>query len=342
MGVEGITKIFSASVAIHRKAAEEKIVLVDSTVQEKNITYPTDVKMAIKIISIINKMAKFYEIPQRRTYAREVKNLRIKSRLNHRKMNKIEADKALNRLRNIAYILIREITRKLPKNICNECIENFDLYRKILKQQRKDKHKIYSLHEPHAYCIGKGKAHKKWEFGVKASIACTLNSKVIVGVLAHETHENDSQLLKPIIEEAEKNRQTPIKTAVVDRGYRGSKRSVSCEVIIPEPPLKRDDAKQRKRKQVLCRKRSGIEPVIGHLKKHCGLGNTLLKGFVGDSINLLMAACIWNLKKWMSIFSILINWVFKTKFRIYFDQKLIVFCSKYQEVKINIPFFSAD
>jgi IS5 family transposase len=292
-------------------------------VQEKNITYPTDVKMSIKIINIINKMAKFYGISQRRTYAKDVKNLRIKSRLNHRKINQAEASKALKMLRNIAHILIRELARKLPRSIRKECTEIFDLYAKVLKQQPKDKNKVYALHEPHIYCIGKGKPHKKWEYGVKASIACTLNSKIIVGVLAHETHENDCKLLKPIIEEAEKNRQNPIETAVVDRGYRGSKRSVHCEVIIPEPALKRDTAKQRKRKQILCRKRSGIEPVIGHLKNHCGLRNTLLKGFVGDSINLLMAACAWNLKKWMSIFSFLINWVFRANFCIYFDQKSI-------------------
>jgi IS5 family transposase len=323
MGEEGISEIFKASVSIHGKAAEEKIVLVDSTVQEKNITYPTDVKMAIKIINIINKMSKFYGISQRRTYAKDVKNLRIRSRLNHRKTNQADASKALKALRNIANILIRELARKLPRSIRKECAESFDLYIKILKQQPKDKNKVYALHEPHVYCVGKGKPYKKWEYGVKASIACTLNSKIIVGVLAHETHENDSKLLKPIVEEAEKNRQTPIETVVADRGYRGSKRSVDCEVIIPETPLKRDTAKQRKRKQILCRKRSGIEPVIGHLKNHCGLRNTLLKGFVGDSINLLMAACVWNLKKWMSIFLFLINWLFSAKFGIYFDQKLI-------------------
>ena len=97
-------------------------------------------------------------------------------------------------------------------------------------------------------------------------------------------------------------RDTPIKTAVVDKGYQGSKSKVRQEVIIPGKPLKRDNNEQRERKQMLCKKRSSIEPVIGHLKQDYRLCRNFLKGFVGDQLNLLMAACAWHLKKWMNAF----------------------------------------
>ena len=65
------------SVALHGKQAQGATVLIDTTVQEKNITYPTDAKLAIKIINRLNKLAKRHGIQQRRTYVKEVKNCRL-------------------------------------------------------------------------------------------------------------------------------------------------------------------------------------------------------------------------------------------------------------------------
>ena len=100
--------------------------------------------------------------------------------------------------------------------------------------------------------------------------------------------------------------ESPIKTAVVDKGYQGSKSKVRQEIILPGKPLKRDTDKQRERKRTLCKKRSSIEPVIGHLKQDYRLCRNFLKGFIGDQLNLLMAACAWNLKKWINAFFMLI------------------------------------
>ena len=80
IGEEGAKKIFSLSIKLHGNAAEESVVLVDTTVQEKAITYPTDTKLAIKIINHLNKIAKIHGIKQRRTFVKEVKELRLASR----------------------------------------------------------------------------------------------------------------------------------------------------------------------------------------------------------------------------------------------------------------------
>jgi len=305
LGKQGVEQLFKLSVALHGETAENPIVLVDTTVQEKAITYPTDTKLAIKIINRLNKLAKTQGVKQRRTFIKEVKGLRLVCRHFRHVKRRSKAKKALKRLRTIAGILLRELQRKLPESILQKEADNFALYERVLAQQPKDKNKIYSLHEPEIYCVGKGKDHKPYEYGRKASVVSTLGSNIIVGVASHDVHEHDSKTLKVALAHAERSRQTPIKVAVADRGYRGSKRSVEAEVILPSAPLKRDSKEECQRKKYLCQKRSAIEPIIGHLKHDYRLCRSWLKGSQGDAINLLMAACAWNLRKWMVAFFLL-------------------------------------
>jgi len=71
---------------------------------------------------------------------------------------------------------IRELERKIPTGRLKSYAEVFGIFNRVLDQQRSDKDKIYSLHEPDVYCISKGKDHKKYEFGTKVSIAMTRES----------------------------------------------------------------------------------------------------------------------------------------------------------------------
>ena len=136
----------------------ESTVLIDTSVQEKNITYPTDSKLVIKIINRLNKLAKQQGIKQRRTFVKEVKDCRLRIRHFRHVKKRSSAKKALKRLRTIAHALIRELQRKqLPQH----CLfvthqQDFLFYQRVLAQQPKDKNKIYSLHEPHAYAMSKG------------------------------------------------------------------------------------------------------------------------------------------------------------------------------------------
>lgn len=302
IGTAGINEIFSLSVKLHGRLSEEQTVLVDTTVQEKMITYPTDFKLAIKIIKRLNKLAKAHGIKQRRTFVKEVKSLRLACRPFRHVKVRAKAKKTLRRLRTIVGILMRELERTLPQTVLKEQKDNFDLYQKAINQKRNDKNKIYSLHESDVYCVGKGKDQKPYEYGRKASVVTTAKSGIVVGVASHDTHEHDSKTLKTALDHAMEHRVKDIKMAVVDRGYRGAKQYVDCEVLIPSKPLKKDNEYQRQKKRNLCRKRAGIEPIIGHLKHDYRLSRNWLKGSQGDSINLMMAACAWNLRKWMVIF----------------------------------------
>ena len=179
--------------------------------------------------------------------------------------------------------------------------EEFERYRQAVNQERKDTNKIYSLHEPEVCCISKGKEHKKYEFGAKAAIVMTKTNCIIIGAKSFVRNEYDGNTLKEVLAQVEKVRGNEPDAAFCDRGFRGRKRMGKTTIILPEAPsAKVTDYEKRKARHNFGR-RSAIEPVIGHLKSDFRLARNYLKGTIGDSINLLMAAAAFNCKKWMNI-----------------------------------------
>lgn len=303
IGKDGFEKIFRMSISLHGRRAQEATVHIDTTVQEKAITYPTDSKLAIKIINRLNKLAKHHEYQQRRTYVKEVKALRLNIRHFRHVKKRSKAKRALKRLRTIAHTLIRELRRGLPQHLLFDRYQkDFLFYERVLNQQPKDKNKIYSLHEPQVYCVTKGKDHKPYEYGNKISVASTAKSNLIVGAVSHETHQHDYHTLPVVLEHIEQSRHKAVKRAVCDRGYRGKSEVNGVAIILPKKALKKDNRYQRDKKRKQCRRRAAIEPIIGHLKSDFRLSRNFLKGTVGDHINVLMAAVAWNLRQWVIAF----------------------------------------
>lgn len=302
IGQEGIDAIFGASVALHPEACEEDRVIIDTTAHEKNVTYPTDGKLAIKIINRLHKIAKREGIPLRRTYIKEIKGHRITLRFFRHPKKKKKAASAMKRLHTIAKILIRDLDRHFDDKQHKRYSEEFYLFMRILLQKRTSRNKIYSLCEPHIYAMAKGKDNKSYEYGTKASIVSTYTNGIIVGVCAHDINQHDSKTLEAALAHAHTNRTTTIEEAVCDRGYRENKQVGLTQISIPGVYLKRDTEEQKEDKRKKFRRRAAIEPVIGHLKNDYRMARNYLKGFVGDQINLLMAACAWNMKKWMNSF----------------------------------------
>ena len=250
IGVPGMERIFQMSVGLHGESALEDVVHVDTTVQEKNITYPTDSKLAIKIINRFNKIAKSHGISQRRTFIKEVKSLRLDIRHYRHVKRRSKAKRALKRLRTIAGVLMRELRRELPQYCLFESYQkDFLLYERILKQRINDTHKIYSLHEPQVYCVGKGKDHKQYEYGSKASVASTAKGNLIVGVISHEQNLHDSNTLPEILRHVEISRGKAAKQAVCDRGYRGKREVNGTQIILPGKALKKDTGTRKTRSE---------------------------------------------------------------------------------------------
>jgi len=308
IGSDGIEQIFAVSVGLHGERAQEKRVIIDTTVQESNITYPTDGKLAIKIINHLHKIAKHENIKLRRSYIKEIKAHRITLRFFRHPKKIKKAKGAMKRLRTIAKTILRDIDRKFGDNMAlhEKYAQSFYLFMRILLQTKHSPNKIYSLHAPHAYAINKGKDHKGWEYGTKASIVTTYNSGVIIGVATHEVNAHDSKTLQAALASARKNRTKPIKESMCDRGYRGIKEVDGIKICIPGNALKRDTPYIKKQKRKKFRRRAAIEPVIGHLKSDHRLNRNYLKGIEGDRINLLLSAAAFNFKKWMNDFLVLV------------------------------------
>lgn len=288
IGEEGAKLIFEVSVGLHGEDAMEREVTVDTTVQEKNITFPTDVKLLTKVIKGCRKIARESGIQLRRSFRRELPRLlrqRFKSR------------KTIKRIRTMAGVLIRELERKLPAEVLAASRDVLDLYRRVQTQKRSDKNKIYSLHEPGVLCIGKGKEHKKYEFGAKASIVWTKTTGVIIGAKSFSKNIFDGHTLPEVLEQVEEITGQRPEVAICDRGYRGKKAIGSTQILLPGRPKKTDTAYQRRKARMRFRRRAGIEPVIGHLKHDYRMLRNYLKGAIGDAINLFMAAAAYNFRK---------------------------------------------
>lgn len=309
IGEKGCELILKESIRINGKDGKDGHVSADTTVQEKNITFPTDAKLHRKIIAKCKKIASKEGIELRQTYTCTLKKLGLDQRFRNHPKNKKKAYKADRKVKTIAGRLVRELERKLTSE--SPYFTDLELFRQVLLQTRKSTHKIYSLHEPDVQCISKGKEHKKYEFGNKVSILYTQHTGVIVGATSYR-NPYDGHTLEPALEQHERLLGRPPKTLTADRGYKGKTKIGDTLIQIPKPFNSKtiNSCQQRKlRKQF--KRRAAIEPIIGHLKSDHRLGRNFYKGIKGDSINVLLAAAAFNFKRMINIYKKIIACIIK-------------------------------
>jgi transposase, IS5 family len=294
IGEQGIESIFKESIRVNGKDGGEQEATTDTTVQEKNITYPTDSKLHRKIIKKCVGLAVEQGIELRQSYTRTVKKLLLEQRFRAHPKNKGRARKADRKTKTIAGRLVRELERKLTPGLHQDTLE---LFKKVLAQKKADSNKIYSLHEPHTQCMTKGKEHKKYEFGSKVSIMTTKTTGVIIGAINIEKNIHDSKTLQPAIEQQQRLTGITLKNNFVDRGYRGVKEVLGTTITAPDKPGKQRTYYQKQKLRKGFRRRAAIEPKIGHLKQDHRLGRNFYKGIKGDNINIMLAAAGMNFKR---------------------------------------------
>lgn len=298
IGESGIEKIFQACVLLHGEQALEREVVIDTTVQEKNITFPTDTKLRVRVMGRCWKLAAEENIRLRRSYRRELKKILRVIRFSKSARDKKKVTAAMRRVKTMANALLRDVMRKLPESSRAVRREELDRYRKVVNQERQDTNKIYSLHEPEVCCVSKGKEHKKYEFGAKAAIVMTKTNCIIVGAKGFR-NEYDGDTLKGVLAQVADIRGSAPEKAFCDRGFRGRKKVAGTAIVLPAPPTPKTTEHFKRKARKNFGRRSAIEPVIGHLKNDFRLARNYLKGTIGDAINLLLAAAAFNCKKWM-------------------------------------------
>lgn len=316
IGEQGIELILKESIRINGDDSNDPDVSVDTTVQEKNITFPTDNKLHRKIIKKCQQIAEKEQLPVRQSYTRTLKKLGLHQRFRNHPKNKGRARKADRKVKTIAGRLVRELERNLPPGSMYQ--NDLSLFKKVLAQKRNDSGKIYSLHEPEVQCISKGKEHKKYEFGNKVSVVYTQHTGVIVGAKSFR-NEYDGHTLEPSLQQVEKLTGTTPRSASVDRGYRGITQIGDIRIQIPKPfnDKKQSKYQQRKLKKSF-KRRAAIEPVISHLKTDHRLSRNFYKGVFGDDINIMLGAAAFNFKRMMNIWKqIFLAFLFRLYYYLY-------------------------
>lgn len=302
VGAERLEKLLETTIhaALAMKAMrpqELQKVNVDTTVQEKAIAFPTDARLYHKMRVALVRRVQSLGIALRQNYRFKGKKLLAKQgRYAHARQMK-RAAKMTRQLKTILGRVVRDIERKAGKTqgqIADEPLrELLAMAERLLQQTRTSKNKIYSIHAPEVECLAKGKAHKRYEFGCKTSVATTSRGNWIVGTNALHGNPYDGHTLRGAIAQVERLSGHAPSDVMVDQGYRGHDYQGSASVHVVRSIPKRATRTMRR----MLKRRAAIEPTIGHLKNGNRMDRNYLAGQEGDRINALLSAAGYNLRK---------------------------------------------
>jgi IS5 family transposase len=276
-----------------------KRVTVDTTVQPKAIAFPTDARLLHAAIKGLNRLAQKHGVRLRQSYIRIAQRAAMMAgRYAHAKQFNRHR-RQLRLLRTRLGRLIRDIRRKIAGQQQVEAAFEAALSRASQirsQQQRQRGWKLYSFHAPEVECIGKGKASAPYEFGVKVSVVTTNvrapGGQFVLHARALPGNPYDGHTLRTVIENTQKLTGCEIERAYVDKGYRGHDAPHPRRVFISGQKRGVFGAIKRE-----LRRRSAIEPVIGHLKAEGHLGRCYLKGRAGDAANAILTAAGYNFRR---------------------------------------------
>ena len=313
MGEEKLLALLQESLAVATRTEAMRPkdlarVIVDTTVQPKAVMFPTDAKLLNRARERLVRLARASGVRLRQSYARVGKLMLIKhQRYAHAHQFK-RANKALRKLRTYLGRVIRDIERRIAGNegLRETFVRPLYLTRRVLDQDRRQRgRKVYSLHAPEVECIGKGKAHKPYEFGVKTSVATTLQrskgGQFVTHVAALPGNPYDGHTLATVIPAMEALVGNTLDCIIADAGYRGHNAPPEYKFKVYTAGQKRRVTPRIKRQM---KRRAAVEPVIGHLKAEHRMGRNHLAHPAGDTINAVLAAVGYNFRlllKWLRL-----------------------------------------
>jgi len=314
MGEEKLVALIQESLNVATRTGAAKPsdfskVIVDTTVQPKAVAFPTDAKLMHRARVRLVRLAKKHGVALRQSYERVGKFALIKhQRYAHAKPFK-RANRALRTLRTYLGRTARDIVRKIKgkADLESAFAHPLSLAWRVRDQRRKQRgKKIYSLHAPEVECIGKGKAHRPYEFGVKVSVATTLNrskgGQFIAHVKALPGNPYDGHTLATVLPQMEAQIGANLSRIVADRGYRGHNAPPDHKFKVYISGQKQGVTEAIKRD---LRRRSAVEPCIGHLKSEHRMGRNHLAHAEGDAANAVLAAAGYNFRRllaWLAVF----------------------------------------
>jgi len=298
LGEAGVEELLAATIEAAKragviKASSVKRVIVDTTVMPKAIAHPTDSRLLERCREHLVKAAARHGLKLRQNYNREAPRLALQiGRYAHAKQYK-RMSKALRTQRSRVGRVMRDVERQIDQASDagrSALLELIARTKRILSQKPKDKNKLYALHAPEVECLAKGKIRMPYEFGVKVSITTTHKEGLVVGARSMPGNPYDGHTLAEALEQAAILSDVSPEVAIVDRGYKG----VAIEgVKIYHPGLRRGITRGLR---AMIRRRSAIEPAIGHMKTDGRLDRNWLKGALGDAMHAVLCGAGYNLR----------------------------------------------
>jgi IS5 family transposase len=309
IGSQGEERLLQETIRVGLKAGtvtekDLQRVNVDTTVQEKAVKFPTDTQLCHKAREELVKAADKHDVALRQSYVRKSKHAMFLANKYMAARQVCRGRKMIKKVRNYLGRVMRDIERAIAVTPSLAATFNDDLTkaRKIYAQagDPKTPDKIYSWHAPEVECIAKGKAHKKYEFGCKTSLASTNQGNFIVAAMAHHGRPYDGHTLGAVLSQIERLTGIKPSEAHIDQGYRGHGiEDEAVDIVLARQKRGVTPAKRKRQKR-----RNAIEPIIGHCKNDRKVGpRNWLQGIVGDQINALAMAIGFNLRK-------ILRWIF--------------------------------
>lgn len=294
IGEKGVERLLKETIeAAHRgnvvKVKSFERVIVDTTVMEKAVAYPADSHLLERGRQYLVKLAAILGIKLRQNYNHQAPRLAAQAgRYAHaRQYRRMKG--TLKSLRTLIGRVWRDIDRKLDREDeiqAAKAASILERVKQLLEQNPKDKNKLYSLHAPEVECISKGKIRRPNEFGVKVTVATTHKEGLVIGMRSLPGNPYDGHTLAEAIEQITLlTSQKP-----VDKGYRG----VSIGGVTIWRSGQKRGVTQSIREAI--RRRSAIEPAIGHMKNEGKLRRNWLKGSIGDALNAILCGPGHNMR----------------------------------------------
>lgn len=290
-----------------------KCVAVDTTVMEKTTAHSTDARLYERARAKLVDLAREGGLRLRQSYSRKGPRLAAHIGRYARARQFKRMRKTLRTLKGYTGRVLREIRRQLdgiPAGAYRErVLDMLVLISRLPRQTPKSRGKIFALHEPEFDCISKGKAHIRYEFGTKVSVATTINEGFVLGMRAMPGNPYDGHTLTEALEQVEILTNIRPDLAVVDRSYRGHGVE-RAQVLISGQRCGFTTGLKK-----LLRRRSAIEPEIGHMKMDGRLARCSLKGTAGDAIFAVLCGCGHNICKILvlirKLWPAMIAWLFE-------------------------------
>lgn len=273
---------------------QARTVVVDTTVQEKAVAFPTDARLYQKARATLVRAAQRRGLVLRQSYVRKGKQALIAYHRYTAARQYNRAKKPLKKLKTYLGRVIRDLERKVADSpaLTEQLAELLSRAQRIYTQQRHESHKLYSMHAPEVECIAKGKVHKKYEFGNKVGLVTVARRPFVLGIQAFHGNPYDGHTLSASLAQASRLSGIAIERVLVDLGFRGHDYTGPAMVHT----VGRGFKKLTRSIRDLFKRRSSIEPVIGHAKSENRLGRNYLKGQEGDRMNAILVGCGYNLR----------------------------------------------